>query len=550
MLSRYIFPRRSRFYTSDTDRGERRNSAIVDSTGTLAARTFRGGMMSAFTSPSRPWFRLSTQDPDLAKHDSVKEWLFENTWRMSEVFLRSNIYTSMQLTYGDLGVFGTAATIIEEDLERVIHAYPLVVGSFYLIANDKLRINGIMRDFRLTVRQVVEKFGWDEETGKIDWGNISDLVKSAWQNQRTESWVEMCHAIIPNPDYKPGSQLSQYKKYVSIYYERGVAGNSDMSIDTNKLLSKKGFDRFRVLAPRWEISGEDIYGTMCPGMDSLGDIMQLQTMVKRENQALEKSINPPMVGPASLKQQKASVLPGDITYQDVRDGQQGFTPAYQINPNFQQMEVMLQTIRNRVDMCWYKDLWLAVSNLDRGNVTAEEIRALKEEKLQEIGPVVDRLAQDQNDPLIEITFEIMQKQGLITPPPPEMSKQPLRIEYTSIMAQAQKALGAATVERFWGFATAVQQAQPNNPEVMDKVDTDELLDRYGDELTIPPGILRDDEEVAQMRQARAQQAQAAQAAQQAEQASVAAKNLAQSDTSGQNALTDLIDTARAGTLTP
>lgn len=552
-LSRFIDPRRSRFFTSDTDKGDRRNMAIVDSTGTLAARTFKGGMMSAFTSPSRPWFRLSTLDPDLAKSEPVKEWLYDNTWRMSEVFLRSNIYTSLHLGYGDIGTFGTAAILIEEDMDRVIHSYPLVIGSYYLIANDKLRVNGMLRDFRLTVRQIIEKFGWDMETGKIDWSNISPMVKSLWDSSNSEAWIEMTHAIVPNQNWNPRSPMSDKKKYVSIYYERGSQGSSNYngdSIDTNKVLSRKGLDKFRVLAPRWEISGEDIYGTMCPGMASLGDIQQLQVMVKRENQALEKSINPAMVGPAALRSQKASVLPGDITYLDTREGQQRFEPAYQINPNFQQMEVMLQEVRGRIDRCWYKDMWQVISDIEKGNVTAEEIRALKEEKLQEIGPVVDRLSQDLLDPLIENTFDIMLKQGLISPPPPQMAKQPLRIEYTSIMAQAQKALGAATIERFTGYLTTIKELNPEDPATLDKVNLDEAIERYGDELTIPPGIVRDDDEVAQIRGQR-QQAQAAQQKMQAlEQASNAAKNLAQAPTTGGNALSDLISSGNAGNLQP
>lgn len=551
-LGRFIFPRRTRFTTTDTDRGDRRNMSIINSTGGLAARTLRSGMMSGFTSPSRQWFRLTTQDPDLAKYESVKEWLYDVTWRMSQVFLKSNLYTSLQTVYGDMGVFGTSAMLIEEDFDHVIHTYPFTIGSYYLIADDKLRINGFMRDFRLTVRQIVEKFVYDPITKTTDWSCVSQLVKSLWDGGTTEAWIDLTHAIVPNPFYDEESILSSKKKYMSVYYERGsTAGQQSLSqLDMMKVISKKGLDRFRVLAPRWDVSGEDIYGSYCPGMEALGDIQGLQMYERRGAQALEKSINPAMVGPASLRTSKASVLPGDITYLDGREGQQKFEPAYMIQPNFQQMELKISQICKRVDECFHKDLWLVVSNLDKGNVTAEEIRALKEEKLQEVGPVVDRLNNELLDPLVEQTFEIMMKQRIIPPPPPELSKMPLRVEYTSIMAQAQRALGASTIERFWDMAMKVKEGNPEDPAVLDKVDTDELLDRYGDDLTIPPGILRDDDEVEQIRNQRAQ----AQAKQQqlaaAEQASKAAKNLAQSPTDGGNALSDLISQGQAGNLQP
>lgn len=551
-LGRYILPRRTRFYTTDVDRGNRRNQAIVDSTAGLAARTCRGGMMSAFTSPSRPWFRLSTSDPDLAKFETVKEWLYDVTWAMSNIFLKSNLYTSLQSVYGDMEVFGTSCMLLEEDFQKVIHTYTFPIGSYYLFANYKLRIEGFMRDFRLTVRQIVEQFGMEPGSNKIDWTNISALVHSLWDAGTTEAWIEMSHAVIPNPRWDPQSMMSNRKKFLSVYWERGSTGSqySISESDSWKVLSQKGYDKFRILAPRWEVTGEDVYATYCPGMEALGDTMQLQTMTRRGAQALEKSINPPMVGPSSLKTAKATVLPGDITFIDVREGQQGFTPAYQINPNFQQFEIVEAQIRDRINRCFYDDLWHVVSNLERAQVTAEEIRALKEEKLQDIGPVVDRLNQDLLDPLIENTFDIMVAQGKIPPPPPELAKQPLQVEYTSLMAQAQKALGIATIERFVVEMTQIKQVNPEDQAILDKVDWDETIDHYGDGLTLPPGIVRDDDMVAEIRKTRDQQMKAQQAMIAAEQASKAAKNLSESDTGGQNALTDLMDQSESGNLLP
>ena len=38
-LSDYIFPRRTRFWTGDRNRGDKRNQKIIDSTGSFSART-------------------------------------------------------------------------------------------------------------------------------------------------------------------------------------------------------------------------------------------------------------------------------------------------------------------------------------------------------------------------------------------------------------------------------------------------------------------------------------------------------------------------------
>ena len=547
-IDQYLCARRTRFYTTDVDRGNRRNLSIINSTGTHAWHTLRSGMMSGFTSPSRPWFRLTTQDPDLAKFEPVKEWLYDCTWLMSDVFLRSNVYNSLPTVYGDMGGFATAAMMVMEDFDRVIHTQVFVLGSYYLLNDSKLRVNGFMRDFRLTVRQVVEQFVWDEETKTMDWNKASSVVRTLWDGGSTEGWIELCHAVLPNPKWN-GRTLTE-KKYLSIYYERGAVGSqwSPNTVDSHKLLDRQGFDRFRILAPRWEVSGEDIYGTYCPGMEALGDIQGLQVYERQKAKALEKSINPPMVGPSTLRNQKATVVPGDITFIDSRDGQQKFEPAYIIQPNFQELEAIMREHENRIKKSFHEDLWLVVSNLDKGNVTAEEIRALQNEKLQEIGPVVDRLNQDLLDPLVEITFEIMMKQGRIPPIPQVLAKRPLKIEYTSIIAQAQKALGAGSIEQFTGYVMKIQEMKPNDPSAVDKFNPDEAIEHYGDFLTIPPGIVRDDDSVKKLRAQRAQAQAKAQQLAQAEQASKTAQNLSGADTEGKNALTDLLQQGNAGKL--
>ena len=105
-LGDYILPRRPRFTVTDVNKGDRRNQNIINSTGTLAARTLQSGMMGGITSPARPWFKLTTADQDLADVSSVKDWLYQVTQRMQTAYIRSNLYNTLPLIYGDLSVLG------------------------------------------------------------------------------------------------------------------------------------------------------------------------------------------------------------------------------------------------------------------------------------------------------------------------------------------------------------------------------------------------------------------------------------------------------------
>lgn len=541
-LSDFVRPRRSRFFVSDANRGDARNQKIIDSTATLALRAARSGMMSGITSPARPWFKLSFPDPELAEFQPVKQWLSHVERRMRDVHLRSNLYNVLPYVYGDMFQFGTGCLFMEEDFDDVVRFLSFPIGS-YMIANDeKLRVSVFMREFQMTVRQLVEKFGVKNSKSEIaSWDNFSDTVRSAYMNNNTETWVQVTHAIVPNPEHRPGSPLSKHKKYLSCYYESASTGRDK----NGDFLREKGYDYFPVLAPRWEVTGEDVYGTNCPGMEALGDIKQLQLGEKRAAQAIEKMINPPMVGPTSLQNANASILPGDITYVDDRQGLGGFRAAHEVRFDLNSLEAKQQQVRNRISRAYFEDLFLMLANDTRSNITATEIAERKEEKLLALGPVLEQVNQDLLDPLIDNTFTIMNKQGLIPEPPEEIEGQDLKVEYVSIMAQAQKLAGIGSVERFVGFAGNIAQ---QDPSVAKKINLNEVVDVYADLTGVPVQIVRTNEQVEEML---AQEQAAAQRQAQMEQAQAmisGAKELSQTSTEEGNALNELIQRSEAGSL--
>lgn len=537
-LGDYILPRRPRFYTSDVNKGDRRNQKIIDSTATLAARTLRSGLMSGVTSPARPWFRLTTPDPELAEFGSVKSWLFKVQQIISTSFLKSNLYNVLPTCYGDLGVFGTAPISIEEDFGgNILQGSSFPVGSYMISKNETGVVDVFIREFRLTVRQLVSKFGeLDPKTGAPIWDNFSDFVKNAWDTAKYEDWVDVVHVLAPNEDYDPRKVDAKHKRFLSCYYEKG-SGRLGRDSASDKFLRESGYDIFPVLTPRWEVTGEDVYGTSCPGMEALGDIKQLQLGERRSFEAIEKMIRPPMVAPTSMKNQASSILPGDITYTDVRDGQQGFRPAHEVNFRINEMEMKQEQIRQRINRAFYADLFLMLASSDRRQITAREIDERHEEKLLALGPVLEQLNQDLLDPLIDVAFDIHVKQGLLPPPPEELQDVELKVEYISIMAQAQKLVGIGGIERFSGFVGQVAQF---TPEVLDKLNTDQAVDVYADITSVPPGIVRTDEEVAGIRGDRAERQQAQQQMQLMQGAAGTAKDLSQTEVTEGNALGKLL----------
>ncbi|HEM8068056.1 TPA: phage tail protein [Klebsiella aerogenes] len=516
-LSDFINPRGSRFLVTDVNRNDRRNSKTVDPTATLANRTLSSGMMSGITSPARPWFKLATPDPDMMDYGPVKLWLEAVQRRMNEVYNKSNLYQSLPLLYSSLGTYSTGAMAVLEDDEDVIRTMMFPIGSYYLANSARGSVDTCYRKFTMTVRQLVMEFGMS---------NVSTSVKGLWESGSYETWIEVIHAVYPNIDRDTGKLDSKNKRVKSVYFE--VGGDND------KLLRESGFDEFPIMAPRWEVNGEDVYGSSCPGMIALGQVKALQLEQKRKSQLIDKATNPPMVGPSSLKSQRVSLLPGDVTYLDVMTGQEGLKPAYLVNPNTADLLADIQDTRQMINSAYFVDLFMMLQNINTRSMPVEAVIEMKEEKLLMLGPVLERLNDECLNPFIDRTFSIMARKNLLPPPPDVLQGMPLKIEYISVMAQAQKSIGLSSLSSTVGFIGQLAQVKP---EALDKLDTDQAIDAFAEMSGVSPTVIVPQEQVNQIRQDRAQQQQQQQAMAMGMAAAQGAKTLSEAQTADPSVLT-------------
>ncbi len=536
-LSDHILPMRGRFFIQDSNKGNRRTRKIIDATCTDSSEILSSGMMGGMSSPAREWIRLTIPDAGLAEEEDVKGWLDEVTRLMTSVFIRSNLYVGLPMLYEDAGTFATGCMFIEEDFDDVIRATVMPIGSYMIAQDEKARVNVFLREFRMTVRQVVDKFArFGPKQDDVDWRNISAAVHAAWEARHFEQWVEVVHVIAPNPDHDPARLHARYKKFASVYYERGT-DPADANVG-NRFLRQSGYDIFPVLAPRWSLTAGDVYGTSSPGMKALGDVRQLQHGEKRGAQAIDKLVFPPMVGPSSMRGLKASILSGDLTFTDEQTGQKGFRPAHEVKPDIAALEGKQAQVRFRIRAAYKVNMFLMLAEVETKQMTATEVMAKQQEKMLQMGPVLERFNRDVFDPLIDTTFHFMQRQGMIPEAPESIQGTNLRVEYISIMAQAQKLAGVVNVERFVDFVGRLAEAS-QDAGVWDKVDRQQLVDKYADMMGMDANLVLSDEEVEAIRAERAAAEAAAREVELAREAAAAAKDLSGAKMDEDNALTRL-----------
>lgn len=544
-LSDNFSPARQRFNLAETIKASRSNSKIIDSTPVQAKNILRAGKMGGITSPARPWFKYSTQDPELSEWGAVKRWLWDVQTIISGTFNRSNLYSVLPNMYGDNGTFGTSPIgVFEKFDDQVMHNECYPIGSYRIAQDEYGRVNVFSRDFRYTVGQLVSRFGKKKADGSADWSNFSQRVRQAYEAGNYQTKVDIHMWVGPNRDFIPYSPWSINKPFIAAYHELSCGGSPSYNSQEGEIfLSEQGYDYFPILCARWEKNDEDAYGVDCPGMTTLGDARQLQLGERRILEAVERKNRPPMIAPTSMRGKENIHVPGSTTYMDLREGMQGIRSAYDINFDITEMEVKQAQCRQRIDRGWYADLFLMLSNMEQRDRTAYEIAERKEEKLLALGPVLEMINGDVLDPYMDIAFHTHLKRGLLPPIPEELRGQQLKIEYTSVTAQAQKLIGISSMDR---FIQSFQVIASIDPRAVRKIKADQVVDIYADILSVDPNAVRTDDEVAEIDRQEAAQIQQQNQMAMMQQGADTAQKLATTPTSGDNALNDLLAMAQAG----
>lgn len=566
-----FLPYRSRWLDDGgiPNRGTKKMQYIVDNCPMVALRTMQAGLMAGMTSPSRPWFRLRPEDDSVYEQEGVAEWCEQVTDAIHKILAKSNFYRKMPTFYSEIGCFGTAALGIYEvpyDPTRrhppLIFCQTYTAGEYWIAQNEEEIVDTFFRKYKWTVRQVIEKF--IEDPANPDdpgWDNIQPSTKALWRARKWDTWIDIIHVMEPNDEWEAGALGTKGMQTRSVYYEMG--GSPSM------LLGVKGFHNKPVKVARWDTNSDSVYGHS-PAMYCLGDSKQLMVQQKRKMQAIDKQVDPPLIGDAAMKRTTVSQLPGDITWLETTAATTfGLKPLYEVKPDIVGMVQDLEETRKRIRTGMYEDVFQMMRTLDdtlKSGITATEINARKQEQLLELGPLLDRLTGEVFEPTIEDVFDLAVKrsqlawqyaqrnmpipQGLeqyIPPPPKALQGVKLKIDYISILAQAVR---VAEVQGINGITSYVLQLVEAKPDILDKVDFDKAVSILAERTGVPPEMIVADSVVTNIRSQRAKmqakQAQQQQMAQTAQVASQAARNLGQTPVGGGNALEALLGNDQGG----
>lgn len=476
---RLVMPQRSAF--RDTDgRPIRVGGAVYDGTPIAARNIAAYGICGYMMSAGSDWFTLTLDPEELKALPGVAQWLEYVERVLYSDFRRSNFYEATPELMKEQVTIGNGGFLVRENVARgAAHFMPLHPKEFYLAEDQWGVVNTVFRHHWPEAREIAEWYGFE---------NLSKALQRKVEDSPHER-VEILHAVMPRSERDVERLDSQNKPWASVTLE----------VHEDNVLRESGYDRLPYIFPRLMKQAGEVYGIGF-GTEAIHEIKITNAMGRDILDAAHLSVNPPLNVPREMRN-RLQLRPWGHNVYDQTDRQ---VTALNLAQNFPigiDREERMQAI---IEQKFLVDFFMMLQRAPDG-ITATEVIERQSEKAAVLGPIVQRIASDFLDSVIDVTFEIAMRNGRIPPPPPSLQMATggrLTVEYIGPLAQAQRRFHRTRgINQSLGSYVPLLEVAP---EIKDLVDWDALGRRTLEENGMPSSVIRDNEELRRVRHARAQ----------------------------------------------
>ena len=517
----------------ENEQARRHDDKIYHGAAWAANQVFAAGIMSGLTPQSRQWFRLSFANRELQDMAGAGKLLDDRLDILNDVLNKSNFYNAIHACYLELA-YGQAPLGVFSSSETGVHFVPFTIGSYFLDVDADGMVNTFAREYWMTLRQLADKFGV---------ANLPRTLQVAFENNSSHDERHKIYwLVVPNRAAETGRLDKFHLPYLSLYWTEDSQENEWLDIG--------GFHEFPVPTGRFLVTGGAAYGKG-PGWFAEGDAKGLQLLEQDYLTAVELGVKPPVQSDPQTAMKGINLIPGGNT---ITSNGNPVTPLFQVSVALDHLQAKIVELTDRIKRAYAADLFLMLDSMDQ-TMTAREVMERTQEKMQQLGPVVQRMQFEFLSKIIERVYAILDRAHVFPEPDDPnlaqmLSQEEITIEYISPLAQAQKLSGLVNIEQAVSFAAQIAQFDPS---AMDKLNLPASVDRYCDMLGAPAAIRRTEDEYeaiqkqkAEAAAAQQQQAQAVAAAQMAVPVTQAAKNMTEAANDGNPALAQMLGMDRLG----
>jgi hypothetical protein len=468
-------------------RKERDGLDTWDSTPLYALDNFVGGVFGEAVNPAERWFELSIDDKDLAKFTPVKTWLWDYAATVAASLSPGigTFYTEAVPTFADMAGFGGGCMYQEElpgkqkIIDRVVPC-----GRVFRDVDASGLTNTVHAEYPYTGRQVKQRW-----TGKADVSRFRDDTK-----------YTVIHCVYENADYRP-----------RMLGPGGMGWESAFICEEIKdFVVTGGYHELPYHFFDWNRRGGRAYPSG-PGHNALPDMNMLDEVQRSTVIAIQFEAEPILLVRDESIMTAADIEPHAVIHGGMTEQGKRQVETLNRGENLHLPLALVQDLRNQIREAFYFGL---MQLINRPQMTATEFMGFKTEKLKLMAPNLVRIHTGLASFLTR-RAALLWRAGQVPTMPPELEGRPLKFEFVSPFAKAQKLAQAQGAMQLGQSAIALQPLDPNAGDV---IDVDNVLRRIADGYTNDPSLVRDVKDIEARRNARAQQQMQQQKLEQAGQA--------------------------------
>ena len=429
-------------------------NVLYDSTTLEAPDVLASGFMNYLTPPTAKWFRLRSKDQRLLDNKEVTDFLDDVADEVYHTLNKSNFYEASFPNYKSSGVYGTSILMEEDDLEDTARFYSLPLNQCVISEDARGRVMEHYIEFEYTALQAATR--WGEEA-------LTQVQREEMHGQERNKKHKYILYIGRRDVRDVTSDLKENLPIAALWIDK----------DNESIMEEGGYYEFPCFTHRFDKRPFIPWG-FSPAMKALPFARLLNAIAKTNLRSLMKSTDPPVAVPHNAFIMPFNANPRALNYYK-KTAMDGAKDIFSF-ANFGDPKVGMAAIEyysQQVKSLMYNDIFLTFEHLTK-QMNNPEVQERINEKMTLLGPAVGRYMGAVLNPTIIRTIGILDRAGRLPPIPEALIENPqFEIDYVSQLAQAQK---RSEMNCLIGGLELVGNIAQFTPEVMDKIDTDQVID--------------------------------------------------------------------------
>lgn len=515
-ISNYVMPRKSQIQHAKTEGIEGFTDDLYNLTAVQANGVLASGQKDYMVSGD--WFELKSpmDKPD----DATERWYRKGTEIMMAELARSNFHAQVHEAFLDRGGFGIASLSLEEGIRSLFNFRKFDVGTFVCAQDEEGYVDTVFRQFDLTTRQALNKFGEENLSKSILVALASDDVK------QMEKKFTFIHAVYPRSDAERDlGKIDGPNKPIASFY---------VCKDDIAVVRVSGYDEMPIFTTRFLKWGDTPYG-FSPSIAVLPTVKQVNFIEQQMDALAEIAAFPRILIPNGLDGEEVDLRSGGQTVYNPADGDNAKPEEWGTSGRYDIGKDRIELKDNAIREAFHNDLFHMLRDLEKGEMTAYEVSRREAEKVADFSPTFYTLDGEVLQPMLSRAFGMMFRAGRFEDPPagafalgPDGMSPVLpmpKVVLTGKLATAIKAANNNSWMEFMALMDTLFQVDPSI--VLDNYDTDKVARGSGSNTGVDVDWLRPENERDEMRAARAAAEQKAAQAEQAPGLAKAAKDVSE-----------------------